>query len=150
RLLLYAWPDDWLPVPPRDDRWRNRLAWSVFSAERGRAADAPMPWEQYGVPLALVAFDTTVAGGRIVQWDLGEISWTPLFADRNAVRRLAARPKRRSPPPGFVDNPFLWQARVQQLAEQIAGLDPGVTPAQIAAQLRYLPPVGLLPKSATN
>ncbi len=150
RLLLYAWPDDWLPLPSRDDRWRNRLAWSVFGAEQGRAADAPMPWEAYGVPLALIAFDTTVATGRTVQWDVGEISWTPLFADRNAVARLGGRPKRRGAVDGFDQNPFLWQARVQQLTEQIASMPQGATPDQIAAQLRYLPPVGLLPKSCID
>src|SRR5205823_1214831 len=150
RLLLYAWPDDWLALPAVDGRWRNRLAWSVFNAERGRAADTPMPWEQYGVPLALVGFDPTVAAGREVQWDHGEISWTPRFADRNAVARLGGRPKRRTSAPGADDNPFLWQARVQQLAEQVAGLGPSLTPAQIASQLRYLPPVGLLPKSAID
>jgi hypothetical protein len=150
RLLLYAWPEDWLALPAVDDRWRNRLAWSVFGAERGRSADLPMPWEAYGVPLALIGFNTTVAPDREIQWDAGEISWTPLFADRNAVARLGGRPKRRSATPGAEDNAFLWQARVQQLAEQVAGLPSGTTPAQIAAQLRYLPPVGLLPKGATD
>ena len=150
RVLLYAWPEDWLALPAVDARWRNRLAWSVFNAENGRSADTPMPWETYGVPLALVAFDTTVAAGRQVQWDLGEMSWTPLFADRNAVARIGGRPKRRTSTPGISNNPFLWQSRVQQLAEQVAGLGSATTPAQIAAQLRYLPPVGLLPKSATD
>jgi hypothetical protein len=150
RLLLYAWPEDWLALPAVDDRWRNRLAWSVFGAERGRSAELPMPWEAYGVPLALIGFNTTVAPAREIQWDAGEIPWTPLFADRNAVARLGGRPRRRSATPGAEDNAFLWQARVQQLAEQVAGLPSGTTPAQIAAQLRYLPPVGLLPKGATD
>lgn len=150
RFLLYAWPDDWLALPAVDARWRNRLAWSVFSAEKSRPADRPMPWEEFGVPLALIGFDTTVTDGREVQWEAGEISWTPLFADRNAVARLGGRPKRRAAVPGVPDNAFLWQARIQQLAEQIAGEAGDATPASIAAKLRYLPPVGLLPKSASD
>jgi len=151
RFLLYAWPDDWLALPAADERWRNRLAWSVFNAERGRAADTPMPWGAYGVPLALVGFDTTVAPGREVQWDAGEISWTPLFADRNAVARLGGRPKRRSATPGVADDPFLWQGRVPQLALQVGGMKAGaprklVTPAKLGYGATGVP--GVIPANA--
>lgn len=33
RLVFYAWPTEWLPLPVPDARWRNRLAQAIFAAE---------------------------------------------------------------------------------------------------------------------
>jgi hypothetical protein len=149
RLVWYAWPTDAFVLPAPDTRWRNRLAWTVFDAERGRGPDAPLPWERLGTPIALLAFDTAVDPARTVEWDHGELSWTPLFVDRGAVARAGGRPRRRSALPGGVTNPFLWQARIEQLVGHIASLGP-TPPADVAAALRHLPPVGLLPKDAID
>lgn len=156
RLVWYAWPTEWVPLPVAGDQWRNRLAYAIFNAEKDAAPDRPLPWGEVGVPIALVGFDA---------------DWVPLFADRYSVVRLGGRPKRRSPLPQIIHipptapdllewssvplpgagNPFLWQARIQQFAEQLAEIDLNATPIdQVAAQFRYLPPLGLLPKTAVD
>lgn len=134
RVVLYLYPDEWLPMPERDERWRNRLAYSIFWAERNHEPDQVMPWEDIGVPIALIGFDDT---------------WTPLFADRHAVVRVGGLPKRRHKLLREAGNPFLWHARIQQFAEQLAELDlPNLPPDTLHQAFRYLPPVGVLPKNA--
>lgn len=137
RLLFYAWPDEWLPLWAPDGAWRNRLAHALFEREAALGDARALPWQGYGVPLALLAFNA---------------AWQPLFADRAAVVRAGGRPREADPARrrGGGDR-FLWQARIEQLAEHLAearaaGAD---TPA-LAAQLRVLPPAGLLPVDALD
>jgi hypothetical protein len=142
RLLLYLWPEEW-PLPAIDARWRNRLAYEIFERERWRSAGAPLPWEEIGLPLALIGFDDT---------------WRPSFADGAAVVRAGGKPRRRSDwyatqESGLLGarNRFLWQARLEQLAEQLA--EPAMrnlAPDALAQLFRYLPPAGLLPKNAID
>lgn len=134
RLVYYPWPTDWQPLPPRDDRWRNRLAYTIFAAERQLGAADLLPWEMLGVPLGLVGFAT---------------DWQPEFVDGYAVVRAGGKPKRRSSLIPQSGNPFLWQAQVQQFGEQIAEATAAEMPTiDLANQFRYLPPFGLLPKDA--
>ena len=149
RLLYYAWPDEWLPLRAPDVAWRNRLAYQLFGREAMLGSAQAMPWHGVGVPLALVAFNA---------------AWQPLFADRAAVVRAGGRPRgsallgparrggddsaRRIAASG---ERFLWQARIEQLSEhlaesRLAGADIGA----LSAQLRLLPPAGLLPPQAVD
>jgi hypothetical protein len=77
RLVYYAWPEEWLPLPTPDAQWRNRLAHEVFRREAALAASTRMPWWRLGVPLALIAFNA---------------AWAPLFSDRGASPKGAHRP----------------------------------------------------------
>ncbi len=136
RLVYYAWPDEWLPLPAPDAQWRNRLAYEIFRRELTAAESTRMPWWRLGVPLALVAFNA---------------AWAPLFADRGAVARTGGAPRTRLPFVNGRGTRFLWQARIEQLTEHIAEARAlGGTTAQLAQALRWLPPAGLLPKDAIN
>ncbi|HEX8853948.1 MAG TPA: hypothetical protein VF754_10705, partial [Pyrinomonadaceae bacterium] len=136
RLVFYAWPTEWEPLPMQGERWRNRIAYAVFNAERRHAPDEPLPWEEIGVPIALVAFDD---------------AWAFQFIDRYTVVRAGGKPKRRTPLLLEAGHPFLWQARVQQLAEHLADdeLD-GLSARDLARHFRYLPPVGILPANLVD
>lgn len=157
RLLYYAWPTDVIPMPPLPVNdaearvWRNRLAYAIFQAEAVRGPDDPLPWEGVGLAVALVAFDA---------------AWQLRVVDRHSVARPGGRPKRRS---GLANgwlpeaeryvtgvapaaaNPSLWQARMQQFAEQVAEayLD-GTAIAEPGRQFALLPPAGLLPVDAVE
>ena len=134
RLLFYPWPSEGFgALPAFGERWRNRIAYAIFDSERRLGPDDLLPWEEVGVPIALVAYGTY--GQR-------------LFVDRGAVVRAGGKPKRRTQLLPGVGQPFLWQARLEQFAEQVAEAGPQVAPGELAAQFRYLPPVGLLPKDA--
>ncbi len=134
RLIWYAWPEEQVPLPAPGDRWRNRLVYAVFGAEQALGADDVLPWEEVGVPIALVGFDS---------------AWTPLFADRHAVVRAGGRRRRRASLVPGAGSPSLWQARIQQFAEQLAAPElAGAPVADLAAQFSFLPPCGLLPKDA--
>ena len=136
RLVYYAWPEEWLGLPAADAQWRNRLAWAVFAREALLAESTRLPWWRLGVPLALVAFNA---------------AWQPLFADRAAVVRTGGAPRTRVPFVGGRGTRFLWQARIEQLTEHVAEARAlGVTTAQLATMLRYLPPAGLLPRDAID
>ncbi len=136
RFVLYTWPTEWLSLPTPGDQWRNRLAYAIFAAEQENNLGQIMPWEAVGVPVALMGFDA---------------DWSPLFVDSYAVVRAGGRATRRSQLIPYSGNPFLWQARVQQFAEQLAESNLLTNPlAEVARQFRYLPPVGILPKQALN
>lgn len=141
RLLLYSWPVEWLNLPEvggdlREPTilslWRNRLAHAIFRREKANSPRQIMPWEAVGVPIALIGFDD---------------NWKPLFSDRHAVVRQGGKPKQRSPLIANVGNPFLWQAQIQQFAEQLTEMNL-VNLTELAPCFRYLPPVGILPKNA--
>lgn len=142
RLLWYVWPGEWRGVPAVPAaQLRNALAWTVFQAEDALAASDALPWEEWGVPLALVALD----GSRKPQW-----------LDRATVVRQGGRAHdARLANAGdalIADSrkPGLWQARIEQLAEQIAAAgEPAPAASTLADEFaRFLPPVGLLPKNA--
>ncbi|WP_190285596.1 hypothetical protein [Montanilutibacter psychrotolerans] len=109
RLLWYAWPEDWAPLSPlppmatADDlaMLRNRLAYQVFDAERGLAIDALMPWESFGVAIALVAVDA---------------DFQPTFVDRASVVRRGGRSRHECLQLGTAPRlPRLQQAHLQRL-----------------------------------
>ncbi|HRV77651.1 MAG TPA: hypothetical protein P5537_06100 [Thauera sp.] len=141
RLLWYAWPEEWRSLPPLPPagagRWRNLIAWRIFEAERGLGEHAQLPWAPWGVALGLVACAA---------------DWTPLFLDRASVVRAGARarwPRMGGGAGGLATHwrlPALWQAQIEQLAEQIAAAgDPPPPPASLGADFARLPPFGLLP-----
>jgi hypothetical protein len=137
RLVLYLWPSEMrargggpdyaLPAPGAARR--NRLAYGIFGVERGMGPDDAHPWEALGVPLALIGFRPDFALD---------------FIDRAAVLRLGGRPRPRTPVVPASGNALLWQARVTQFIEQLAGQE-DLSAAAIAAAFRQLPPVGFLP-----
>lgn len=136
RLVLYIWPTELSPLPASDAQMRNNLAYIIFDEERSYGPEQLLPWEEIGVPLGLVGFDN---------------EWRPSFVDRYSVVRAGGKPKRRSLLVPGSGNAFLWQARVQQFAEQIT--DPAnkdVPIAGLSAQFHFLPPMGLLPKNAVD
>jgi hypothetical protein len=136
RLLFYTWPLDWMPLPGSDQYWRNRIAYAIFNAERRNQPHELLPWEEVGVPIALVGFDA---------------SWNIEFVDRHSVVREGGRRKRRKMFIPKSGNPFLWQARLKQFAEQLAETDgDDKTAADLAAQFRYLPPIGVMPRKAVE
>lgn len=139
RLLWFAWPGEWRGLPAvAAGQLRNALAWSVFDAEDGLPAEATLPWEDWGVPVAMVALDVN----RLPQW-----------LDRASVVRAGgrARDSRLHLVNGMMAAesrlPSLWQARIEQLAEQVAASgSPAPAATTLAAGFgRALPPVGLLP-----
>lgn len=151
RLLWYAWPVDapGFALPAAGDLFRNRLAWTVFDAERRLPADAALPWEAFGVPLALIGVDA---------------AFRPQFVDAAAVRRRGGRGRtsRLQLGPGGPGDallrlaaserlPALFQAQIEQFAEQIAeaGAVAGA-PSKLSRQFARLPPCGLLPRNVID
>lgn len=142
RLLWYVWPGEHLALPDVPaPQLRNALAWKIFDAERRLAPSAALPWEPWGVPLALVVLG---ADRR------------PVWVDRASVVRSGGRP--RDPRLQIGGSavatgsrlPALWQAQIEQFAEQIAAAGEPAPPAGDLADAftTRLPPVGLLPKNA--
>lgn len=142
-LAFHPWPwPDAVPPPAQAARRRNLLADAIFRREAAASADdrAPLPWNAIGVALALLELD---AAGRI------------LFLDRAAVVRKGGAAPLRRPAAGLPGlpagrgTPFLWQARLQQLAmqatEELAG---GWDGREAASRFRVLPPAGVLPRAA--
>ncbi|MCE9670524.1 hypothetical protein LY474_22220 [Myxococcus stipitatus] len=140
-LVLCAWPHEW-PLPEQDARWRNRLAWEVFERERQRPHGQLAPWEETGVPLGLVGFDSdTCEAGP---------AW-PTFVDRATVVRPGGAPRSRTPLLPAHGTPLLWQARIQQLTEHLGSFGPSEIEGGAALQaLALLPPVGQLPRNAIS
>jgi hypothetical protein len=121
RLVLYPLPWD----EPAGAQWQNRAAWSVFNRE---AAGETIPWHELGVPLALIGF----AADQKVEW-----------IDRHAVVRPAGKPRQR-----VLINPAfdarVWTARFDQFCAQLSTL---AAPVGAGELFRFLPPIGLLPKT---
>jgi hypothetical protein len=130
RLALYAWPWPSLLGNPDDPAWRNRLADTLFRIEAGYLPGQAHPWEENGVALALLGFDAQFG-----------VAWV----DTNAVVRGGGKPRARSSLVSGGGSAFLWQARIQQFAEEANEVS-WTTGA--GARFRRVPPVGLLPRSA--
>lgn len=142
-LELVRFPTETIPMPPLPDtpavkslyRLRNRLAWTIFDAEADLSAGTLMPWADQGVALGVVV----VAPGNDGTGN------QPLFVDRFSVVRAGGRPRYRNSVFEKGGDPFLWQARMEQFAEQLA--DPSFATLQISMRadvLETLPPAGLL------
>jgi hypothetical protein len=136
RPVFYAWPDEWLSLPPPGTTWRNQLAHALFAREAALGNSQAMPWHGRGAPLALLAFNS---------------AWQPLFADRAAVVRAGGRPRASANPLLAAGTRFLWQARIDQFTEHLTEASAaGADAAALAAQLLTLPPAGLLPRDAVD
>lgn len=137
RLVLAFWPAEMVAIaggpdysmPPMGPTRRNALAYRAFNVERRMAQGEYHPWEDVGVPLALIGFND---------------DWTLDFIDRAAVMRMGGQPNPRTPLVTRSGTPILWQARVSQFVEHLSEL-PDLTPATLAAAMRHLPPIGFLP-----
>ena len=147
RLLWYPWPVEWLALPLTTLRLRNALAHTVFDAEAALRHGGSLPWEEWGVPLALVGLSET-----------GTVQWV----DRASVVRQGGRAKeaRLQRLMGALSGgalgassrlPALWQARIEQFAQQMADTpEPLPAPSVLADPYLRLPPCGLMPKSALD
>jgi hypothetical protein len=151
RLALYAW-DSGLEPEVEQSRWRNQLANAIFTQELrsepkhpSPEQPDPQPWKRQGLPIALIALTA----------DRQEIA----FIDGFAVVRAGGRPRPKTPVVPNSGDPLIWQARLQQFAEQLAEMEPqGKTLAEqqnwiqteVAPRFRFLPPVGLLPAAALD
>jgi hypothetical protein len=137
RLLLFFWPAEMLAreggsdysLPPRGPAVRNVVAYRVFDVERSLQGEEMHPWEAWGVPLALLGFDD---------------DWTLEFVDRSAVVRKGGAPRNRTAMVPQSGNPQLWQARIEQLVEQL-GTMPDLDPKALRKALPRIPPAGVLP-----
>lgn len=137
RLVLVFWPAEMVAIaggpdyslPPFGSARRNSLAYRVFGVERRMVPGEIHPWEEVGVPLALIGFNP---------------DWTLDFVDRAAVARLGGQPNPRTPLVPRSGSPLLWQARVSQFVEHLSEL-PDLQPATLTAAMRQLPPIGFLP-----
>ncbi|WP_437755034.1 hypothetical protein [Sorangium sp. So ce1389] len=117
---------------------RNRLAHAIFEAEAaaGRRADVQrgaalaLSWEEVGVPLALIGFD-----------DKGHVA----FVDRHAVARRGGKARSRTALLPGAGSPALWQARVEQLGEQILDALGSTGGEDVGAGFAFAPPAGVLP-----
>ena len=147
RLLWYPWPVEWRALPLTALRLRNALAHTVFDAEAALRHGETLPWEDWGVPLALMGLSET-----------GSVQWV----DRASVVRQGgrAREARLQRLTGALAGgalgansrlPALWQARIEQFAQQMAETpEPLPAPNVLADPYLRLPPCGLMPKSALD
>ena len=118
------------------NRWRNQIAYAIFARDRATTPPNLLPWEADGVAIAVLGFAA---------------DWTPLFVDRASVARAGGKPQRRTRLQPQRGSAFLWQARMEQLAEQIANpaLD-GVATDVIGTMFSFLPPAGIIPADALD
>lgn len=137
RLALYAWPEEMTGIggslgyamPGPGAQRRNLLAHRIFDVERSFASGDAHPWENHGVPLAMIGFAE---------------DWSLEFIDAAAVARIGGHPLPRSYSAGRGGNPYLWQARMAQFAGQVLELENADANA-FARPFALLPPVGMLP-----
>ena len=135
-LVLFGWPQAWNLPNAESRRWRSRLAYQLFDRERRRRPGALFPWEQHGIPLALMGFNEAKM---------------PLFADRYAVVRQGGVPLSRTRFVKERGNPVLWQARILQFSDLLASLPAAsLSDGSAIRSFRRLPPVGVLPKDAVD
>ena len=148
RLVWYVWPGEWRHLPGLPDvtpeKLRNALAWTVFLAEADLARDDALPWDRFGVPIALLALDTSAAPLLLPLWlDRASVARSGGRARDAHLRRVGAGSALAADP----RQPPLRQAQIEQLAEQVAAAG-DLPPVELAKGFdRWLPPVGLLPKN---
>lgn len=136
QLILYSFPWEERVDTVPEATWRNRLAYEVFSAQACLAPGEVLPWEEVGVPLAMIGFTPDGA---------------PMWVDGYAVVRDGGRPHRRTSLFAGVGDPYLWQARLKQFAEQVAEVDwESARADEEFARFQHLPPAGLLPRSSVD
>ncbi len=134
RLCCVLWEDSWIARPAVDAQWRNRLAHALFDWEQ-RHSSTETPWSAVGLPVAML-------GGQG-----GALS----FLDGAAVVRMGGKRPWRQGLVAQAGTPFVWQARLQQFAEQVAEMQAeSLSIEAIAQACRFLPPAGLLPKDALS
>ncbi|HET6520733.1 MAG TPA: hypothetical protein VFG47_13075 [Geminicoccaceae bacterium] len=154
---FHPWPEGW-PRHEGDARRRNLLAAEIFAREAAAwAVGGALPWQEFGVALALVDID---AAGRVTLLDRFAVARRGgVAAFRRSLFRKSAPPvppAAGEPPPAlepFVERgpPFLWQARLEQLVAQAGEeLRTAEAAADARTRFRWLPPVGLLPKLARD
>lgn len=115
---------------------RNELAYWIFEREQSRADGTWMPWEEVGVPLALIGLWPLTGGG-----------WS-VFTDRAAVVRPGGAPRTRTRMLPTQPDFLLRQARIQQFSEQILNfsVEDDEFGDKTEKTFHFLPPVGMLPK----
>lgn len=148
QIVLVPWKEEWATFAPGTDL-RNRIAYSIFEIERSQDTLERHPWEVHGVPIALLAFEEAELEGQRV--------FRAAWVDGNAVARKGGKAKRRRQLVTTTDaatrgSPFLWQARMQQFAEQLAELGEfrGSLVNSHIARFARLPPAGMLPRDAID
>ena len=65
RVVWYPWPSEWRPLSPPGPTQRNALAWTIFQAEANLSPGGVLPWEQLGVPVALMALEFAAAAADL-------------------------------------------------------------------------------------
>lgn len=142
RLLLFMWPEEMAArssgpdysIPPHGHARRNQLAYRVFDMERTFQGDEMHPWEEWGVPLALIGFTP---------------DWRLDFVDRSAVVRKGGTPKPRSTLVPLSGEAGLWQARIDQMIEHLGSLS-DLSANVLRANFERVPPSCVLPANCFN
>jgi hypothetical protein len=135
RLAWFHWPVDQIPLPPAGNRFRNELAYAIFAREQ-QSAGQPLPWEAFGLPLAVAYINQNGAVTMV---------------DRYAVVRQGGAPRTFNSTAVGAGTPFLWQARIQAFLAHVRDLeDQGQTIDEAIQHFRYLPPAGFLPKAVLD
>ena len=176
QLAWVPWPEDrGLPLWSADNatldpRFRNRLAYAVFNAERERLSLATQrsmrQWKERAsltpAELDLLAAEAADVAARARPWpweSLGvplsmvafDAAFKPVFADRAAVVRQGGGRRNRSALVPWSGDDVLWQARVSQLLEHLAEMPPEQRNAQVLQlQFDWLPPAGVLPRDVAD
>lgn len=176
QLVWSPWPDDRaLPLWSEDGaavdaRFRNRLAYALFNAERERlsitAPRSMRAWrERAGLSqteLDLLAMQAQAVADSARPWPwerLGvplavvafDAAFKPVFADRGAVVRQGGGRRNRSALVPWSGDDVLWQARASQLLEHLAELAQEQRLAQpLQQQFDWLPPAGVLPRELAD
>lgn len=176
QLAWVPWPDD-RALPPwsidatsPDPRFRNRLAYAIFNAERERLSlSAPRSMREWNARTSLtqaerdeLAARAALDAARAQPWpweSLGvplsvvafDAAFQPLFADRASVVRQGGGRRNRSALVPWSGDDVLWQARVSQLLEHLAELPAEQRMTQaLQAQFDWLPPAGILPRDIAD
>ncbi len=176
QLMWSPWPAD-RPLPPwsgdgktLDPRFRNRLAYAVFNAERERlSVGTPRSlrawreragWSQAQLDADAAQTALQLGRGQPWPWDrLGvplaivafDAEFRPVWADGASVARQGGGRRNRSALVPWSGDDVLWQARVSQLLEHLAELPADQRHAQaLQQQFDWLPPAGVLPRDVAD
>ncbi|MCB8745460.1 hypothetical protein LHU53_00900 [Rhodoferax sp. U2-2l] len=176
QLMWSPWPAD-RPLPlwrsdgrTVDARFRNRLAYAVFNAERERlSVGTPRSmrewreragWSQDQLDDAAAQAALVASRGAPWPWErLGvplalvafDADFKPVFADSASVARQGGGRRNRSALVPWSGDDVLWQARVSQLLEHLAELPAAQRNATaLQQQFDWLPPAGVLPRDVAD